>query len=103
MGSKASADALTQQLDEVRDRAADLLASDGGSRDGSRWRGRMLWLGLGVAIGAAAAGGRLLKMLPAQLASRLDDVVGKVTSPADEVIDVTGGAADVVRGGTGQG
>jgi hypothetical protein len=103
MGSKGSSDALTQQLDEVRDRAADLLASDGASRDRSRWPGRMLWLGLGVGIGAAAAGGRLLKMLPAQLASRLDSLVGKVTSPVDEVIDVTERGADAVTGAGGQG
>jgi hypothetical protein len=91
MKNKGSAEVLTQQIDEVRDRVADLLASDGGgTRDSSRWPGRILWLGLGVGVGAAAAGGRLLKMLPAQLASRLEGLVGKVSSAASGLAEKTG-------------
>jgi hypothetical protein len=90
MKNKGSAEAVTQQIDEVRDRVADLLASDGGTRDGSRWPGRILWLGLGVGVGAAAAGGRLLKVLPAQLASRLEGLVGKVTSAASGLAEKAG-------------
>jgi hypothetical protein len=90
MKNKGSAEALTQQVDEVRDRVADLVASDGGTRDTSRWPGRILWLGLGVGVGAAAASGRLLKMLPAQLANRLEGLVGKVTSAASGLAEKTG-------------
>jgi hypothetical protein len=90
MKSKGSAEALTQQIDEVRDRVADLVASDGGTRDSSRWPGRILWLGLGVGVGAAATGGRLLKLLPAQLANRLEGLVGKVTSAASGLAEKTG-------------
>jgi hypothetical protein len=82
MGTRGSAEALIRQLDEVRDRAADMLADDGGMRKSSGWPARVLWLGVGVGVGAAAASGRLLTMLPAQLASRLEDAVGKVTSAA---------------------
>jgi hypothetical protein len=90
MRNKGSAETLTQQIDEVRDRAADLLASDGGTRDRSRWPGRILWLGLGVGVGAAAAGGRLLKLLPAQLASRLGGLVDQVTSTASGLAEKAG-------------
>jgi hypothetical protein len=128
MGDKTTADVLTQQIDEARDRAADLLASDGGARGGSGWPGRLLWVGLGVVIGAAAAGGRLLKLLPAQLANRLENLIGEVTSavgglaekagslgsdtgelageatvPADATIDVTEQAAQAVTDTVGQG
>jgi hypothetical protein len=98
MRNKGNAEVLTQ-IDEVRDRAADMLASDGGTRDRSRWPGRILWLGLGVGIGAAAAGGRLLKMLPAQLAQRLGEMVGKVTSAATGVAEKAGALGSETREG----
>jgi hypothetical protein len=124
MKDKRSAEALIEQIDVVRDSLADLLASDGGSRDRSSSPGRVLWLGLGVGIGAAAAGGRLLKLLPAQLANRLEglasrvtsaasglaekagalgsdasELVGQTTADADETIDVTGQALEGVTEG----
>lgn len=40
----------------------------------------MLWLGLGMGIDTAAAGGRLLNALPTQLASHADDLATKVTT-----------------------
>jgi hypothetical protein len=87
MGSRNNADKLSQQLDDLRDQAADLLASEGSSRGGSSWPGRLLLVGLGVGIGAAAAGGRLLKLLPAQLASRLEGVAGQAASAASELTE----------------
>jgi hypothetical protein len=94
MGSKGNTEMLTQQIDEVRDRAADLLASDGGSRDRSAWPTRTLWLGLGVVIGAAAAGGRLLRMLPTQLANRLEGLIGGVASATTGMTEKVGSLVD---------
>jgi hypothetical protein len=90
MGTKRSAEALVTQIEDVRDRAADLLASNGGSRPGSTWPGRMLWFALGMGIGAAASGGRMLNALPSQLASRLDDLVGRATSAATGLAEKAG-------------
>jgi hypothetical protein len=98
MASKTNAETVTQQLDDLRDHAAELLAPEGRSRGGSTWPRRLLWVGLGVGIGAAAAGGRLLRMLPAQLASRLEGVAGQVASAAS---DLTGKVSGTV-GSTGE-
>jgi hypothetical protein len=98
MASKANGESLSQQLEDLREQAADLLAPEGRSRGGSTWPRRLAWVGLGVGIGAAAAGGRLLKMLPAQLVSRLEGVAGQVTSAAS---DLTGKLSTTV-GSTGE-
>jgi hypothetical protein len=98
VASKRNTDTPGQQLEDLREHAADLLAPEGGSRGSSTWPRRLLWVGLGVGIGATAAGGRLLKMLPAQLARRLEGVVGQVTSAASELTGKVSGAV----GGTGQ-
>jgi hypothetical protein len=86
MGRKSSVDDLTDQLDDLRDRAAGMLESDGRS-GGSTWPRRLAWVGLGVAIGAAASGGRLLKMLPTQLAARVQDATDQLASVASGLTD----------------
>jgi hypothetical protein len=93
---RSNVDDLTDQLDDLRDRAAGMLESDGRA-SGSTWPRRLAWVGLGVAIGAAASGGRLLKMLPAQLAARVQDATDQLTSAAsgltDQVTSLVGDAA----------
>jgi hypothetical protein len=97
MGRTPNVDDLTDQLDDLRDRAAGMLESDG-RRAGSTWPRRLAWVGLGVTIGAAASGGRLLKMLPAQLAARVQDVTEQLTSAAsgltEQVTSLVGDTAD---------
>jgi hypothetical protein len=91
MGRKGPAEQLTQQIDEVRDRVADSVATHEPS-GGTTWPRRLLWVGFGVGIGAAAAGGRLLRMLPAQLATRLEGVVRQAGSVASDLTGKVGGA-----------
>jgi hypothetical protein len=96
MGS-SGIEELTQRIGAVRDRAAEMLATDGGARGRSEWPGRMLWLGLGIGIGVAVAGGRLMRVLPDQVVDRFDAFVARMMSAASgpaEVFDAHDGETD---------
>lgn len=81
---------LTEQLDELRDRAAAVVGTDDARSGG--WGGRLLWLGAGIGIGVAAAGGRLVKLLPKQVADRVVDLTDQVGSAAEGLTDKVGSA-----------
>jgi hypothetical protein len=104
MGSNGI-DELTERIGAVRDRAAEMLATEDGGRDRPEWPGRMLWLGLGIGIGVAVAGGRLMRMLPDQVVARYDAFVARIMSAASgpaEVFDAHEEGADELLGDPSQ-
>lgn len=87
MGRRRKTTGFSRQVDDMRDRVADRLASGSAPRSRGAGMRRLLWLGLGIGIGAALGGGRMRRMLPPSIAARMDGLLDRIGSSATELVD----------------